>query len=185
MLNPYRERVTAVERNPLLLSGLVLAGANVPAGAESAGTTGVSAIMTAESISYLPLPGLELVVLSACETGLGDVAGGEGVLGLQRAFHTAGAKNVIASLWKIDDDATAVLMQLLYEKMWQEQKPPLQALREAQLHVYRTPGLIRQMQRERGIDPAKTAPIRTASGPTVETTQPGLWAAFMLSGWGR
>ena len=141
--------------------------------------------MTADSISYLPLPGLELVVLSACETGLGDVAGGEGVLGLQRAFHTAGAKNVIASLWKIDDDATAVLMRLFYEKMWQEQKPPRQALREAQLHVYRTPGLIQQIQRERGIDPAKTSPIRKPSDPTIDTTPPRLWAAFLLSGCGR
>lgn len=185
ILDPFRERVTVAERNPLLLSGLVLAGANVPAGDDGAGATGVSAIMTAESISYLPLQDLELVVLSACETGLGDVASGEGVLGLQRAFHTAGAKNVIASLWKIDDDATAVLMHLFYEKMWRERKPPLQALREAQLQLYRSPDLIEHVQRRRGIDPAKTSPIRKPAEPTVATTPPQLWAAFTLSGWGR
>ena len=84
-------RVSAAARNPLLLSGLVLAGANSngrsPDGSEREASPG---ILTAEAISFLPLDNLELAVLSACDTGLGDVAGGEGVLGLQRAFHTAG-----------------------------------------------------------------------------------------------
>ena len=85
------ERRTVAGRNPLVLSGLVLAGANLPRAKDSYGIAqGDGGILTAESIAGLPLDKLELAVLSACETGLGDVAGGEGVFGLQRAFHSAG-----------------------------------------------------------------------------------------------
>ena len=90
-------------------------------------------ILTAEAIAGLDLAGLELVVLSACETGLGLVGGGEGVFGLQRAFHLAGAQNVVASLWKVDDQATAALMALFYDRLWRQGKLPLEALRERSL----------------------------------------------------
>src|SRR5205814_5061847 len=101
------ERVAPGARNPLVLSGLVLAGANLPPRPDSLGIAqGDGGILTAEAVASLPLVNLELAVLSACETGLGEVAGGEGVFGLQRAFHLAGARTVIASLWKIDDTAT-------------------------------------------------------------------------------
>jgi CHAT domain-containing protein len=76
-------------RNPLVLSGLVLAGANRPATKDASLDFDDGGILTAEVIAGLPLHRLELVVLSACETGLGRVAGGEGVFGLQRAFHLA------------------------------------------------------------------------------------------------
>ena len=92
-------------------AGLVLAGAN------RARTTPDRGILTAEAIAGLLLDDLELAVLSACDTGLGDVAGGEGVFGLQRAFHVAGCKNVVASLWKVDDAATAALMALFYRHL--------------------------------------------------------------------
>jgi len=98
-----RERSVAGARSPLVLSGLVLAGANKA-------DTPDRGILTAEAIVGLRLDDLELAVLSACETGLGQVAGGEGVFGLQRAFHIAGTRNAVASLWKVDDDATAALM---------------------------------------------------------------------------
>ncbi len=101
-------------RNPLVLSGLVLAGANRPSADVDATTHDDLGILTAEAIAGLPLQDLELVVLSACETGLGTVAGGEGVFGLQRAFHLAGARTVVASLWKVDDTATRKLMRLFY-----------------------------------------------------------------------
>src|SRR5262249_47638863 len=83
-------RQMAGARNPLGLSGLLLAGANVPIVDPLREDRG---ILTAEAIAGLPLDKLDLAVLSACETGLGDVAGGEGVFGLQRAFHLAGTRN--------------------------------------------------------------------------------------------
>jgi CHAT domain-containing protein len=183
------ERVTAAKRNPLLLSGLVLAGANLPPESDEFGVTrGPQGILTAEAISYLPLDGLQLAVLSACETGLGDVADGEGVLGLQRAFHTAGTKNVIASLWQVDDEATAALMTLFYHKLLTEEKTPLQALRESQLALSRSPELVARIARDRGIDFSKTAPIKPSPDATPGKTKrgnPRNWAAFVLSGLGR
>src|SRR5262249_35183779 len=129
-----------------VLSGVVLAGANIPA----KNPQDDNGIVTAEAIAGLPLKQLDLVVLSACETGLGEVAGGEGVLGLQRAFHLAGTQNVVASLWKVNDDATAALMALFYHKLWRENKAPLVALREAQLTLYRHPERIAELAGERG-----------------------------------
>jgi CHAT domain-containing protein len=173
-----RERVGAGALSPLVLSGLVFAGANRP---ETPGR----GLVTGEALVGLDLSGLELAVLSACETGLGDVAGGEGVFGLQKAFHLAGCKNVVASLWKVDDDATAALMGLFYRNLWVDKVPPVEALRRAQLMLYRHPELIGTLAKKRGVNftetdlPAASAP---AAGPTAKTSQ---WAAFQLSGAGR
>jgi CHAT domain-containing protein len=180
------ERTSLAARNPLLLSGLVFAGANAlqTAGADNGADD--QGILTAEAISYLPLEHLELAVLSACETGLGDVAGGEGVLGLQRAFHTAGAENVVASLWQVDDQATMVLMQRFYEKLWKEKRAPLQALREAQLELCRSPNLIRQAALDRGVDLSKTTTITESAASDQQAMTPiHLWGAFVLSGRGK
>lgn len=88
-----------LERHPLLSSGLALAGANRPQSPDRLGPPpGDDGILTAEAIAALPLDRLQMVVLSACETGLGEVAGGDGVFGLQSAFHQAGARQVLASL---------------------------------------------------------------------------------------
>jgi CHAT domain-containing protein len=122
-------------RNPLILSGLVLAGANRPSVDLDATTHDDLGILTAEAIAGMSLQELELVVLSACETGLGTVAGGEGVFGLQRAFHLAGARSVVASLWTVDDTATRKLMRLFYSNLWEHGTPAALALRQAQLAV--------------------------------------------------
>jgi tetratricopeptide (TPR) repeat protein/CHAT domain-containing protein len=100
--------------NPLLLSGLALAGANERP--ESGGDMNrEDGILTAEEIASLDLSGVEWAVLSACETGVGDIRPGEGVLGLRRAFETAGAGTLIMSLWKVQDDVSRQWMRNLYE----------------------------------------------------------------------
>jgi CHAT domain-containing protein len=127
---------------------------------------------------------------SACETGLGEVAGGEGAFNLQRAFHLAGAKNVVASLWKVDDQATTALMTLFYDKMWRQNKPPLDALREAQLTLYHHPERIGVLAKERGPNFDKVVGLPVRPDKAVKTQAGGkaptkLWAAFVLSGLGR
>ena len=188
-----RERVGAALRNPLVLSGLVLAGANRPSADIDGSAHDDMGILTAEAIAGLPLQDLELVVLSACETGVGLVnigGGGEGVFGLQRAFHLAGAHNVVASLWQVDDQATAALMAIFYDQLWQKHKPPIEALRIAQLTLYRHPECIGALARARGPDfdklvqlpdpgPANGQPAGTEHAPIEK------WAAFVLSGWGK
>src|SRR5262249_49126479 len=126
-------------RNPLLRSGLVLAGVN---------HSRDDGFLSAEEVADLDLRGCDLTVLSACETGLGQVAGGEGVLGLQRAFQAAGARTLVTSLWKVHDAATSVLMEEFYTNLWHKKLPKLEALRQAQLTVLRHPERVRQRQRE-------------------------------------
>src|SRR5262249_50869948 len=104
--------------HPGLLSGIALAGANLPPRpGEDDG------IMTALEVSSLDLQNVELAVLSACETGLGQTAGGEGTLGLQRAFQVAGARTTITSLWSVDDAATQTLMVEFYKRLWDKDHP--------------------------------------------------------------
>jgi CHAT domain-containing protein len=178
-------------RNPLVLSGLVLAGANMPLPTDLAERTrSDGGILTAEAIAGLPLHNLDLAVLSACETGLGEVAGGEGVFGLQRAFHLAGARNVVASLWKVDDQATAALMALFYDKLWRQNKPAIVALREAQLTLYHHPERIAVLAKERGpnFDKVVRLPAAPKEGKKPDLSgKPStkLWAGFVLSGLGR
>src|SRR5262249_60777956 len=132
-----RERVGAALRNPLTLTGLVLAGANGPA--REGRPLGV---LTAEAIAGQRLDRLQLAVLSACETGLGESERGEGVFGLSRAFHQGGCRNVVASLWKVDDTATAALMALFYRRLWDGARPaPAEALRQAQATPPTLPGV--------------------------------------------
>jgi CHAT domain-containing protein len=88
-----------------------------------------------DDIYNLNLPA-ELVVLSACDTGLGKDVRGEGLVGLVRGFMYAGSSRVVASLWKVDDDATAELMTHFYREMLQEQKSPAAALRAAQIAMW-------------------------------------------------
>ena len=133
---------SAIDRNsshsqigypPGLLSGLVLAGANQPA-AEGRD----DGVLTALEVAQLNLDDVDLATLSACETGLGGMTKGEGILGLQRAFQIAGAKSVVTTLWRINDDATCALMTDFYDNLWQKKMPKIEALRQAQLKMLRT-----------------------------------------------
>jgi CHAT domain-containing protein len=150
--------------NPLLRSGIVLAGANA-LGAES-DIAADDGWVTAEEISQMDLRGTDLVVLSACETGLGDVRTGEGVYGLRRAFFHGGAKTLITSLFKVPDEATSLLMRRFYRNLCTKEMTPLAALREAQLFVLNG-----------GEDP-DVDPIPS----NTERRPPRDWAAFVLSG---
>jgi CHAT domain-containing protein/Tfp pilus assembly protein PilF len=136
-----------------LLAGVVLAGAN-----RGGGEGEDDGILTALEVAELDLRGLELAVLSACETGLGVKSGGEGLLGLQRAFQIAGARSVAASLWQVPDEATRALMERFYANLWQKKMGRLEALREAQLWLLN----------------------KNAKGK--RRTPPLSWAAFVLSG---
>ncbi len=120
--------------NPLLRSGLVLAGVNTYLKKSTLPEEAEDGILTAEDVSGLDLLATELVVLSACETGLGAVSIGEGVFGLRRAFVLAGAKTLVMSLWKVPDKQTQELMELFYQKILNGQ-PCAEALREAQLAI--------------------------------------------------
>lgn len=119
--------------NPLIRSGLLLAGANYAWAAGKPLKKGMeNGILTAYEISHLNLSNTELVVLSACETGLGDIQGNEGVYGLQRAFKIAGVRYLIMSLWQVPDKQTSLLMTTFYKK-WLDEKMELpEAFRAAQ-----------------------------------------------------
>jgi CHAT domain-containing protein/Flp pilus assembly protein TadD len=162
-------------RSPLVLSGLVFAGAN-RAGEDAKEDRG---ILTAEGLVGLRLDKLELAVLSACNTGLGEVGGGEGVYGLQRAFHIAGCKDVIASLWAVEDESTAALMTLFYSNLWRAKMTPLEALRQAQLHLYRHPQQVKSLARRDFDEVPLPRENPNPQGPRARTAQ---WAAFTFSG---
>ena len=180
---------------PLLHSGVALVGAarkteDAGPGAEGSLPDREDGILTAEEVRSLDLRGTEMVVLSACETGLGQGYYGQGVMGLQRAFQAAGARAVVASLWRVDDAATTVLMEQFYTNLWTKKMPKLEALRQAQLTVLNNPGLVTtrraELAKKRGIDPeAKKLPEggKIGASDTVATrSNPAFWAAFVLSG---
>lgn len=126
-----------VGTNPLLLSGIALAGANHRAQATSGADDG---ILTALEVTGLDLRGTDLVVLSACETGLGTVQTGQELLGLRWAFGMAGARSLLTSLWKVPDEPTVTLMTKFYGYLWQDSQQGGQlskaaALRQTQLDL--------------------------------------------------
>jgi CHAT domain-containing protein/tetratricopeptide (TPR) repeat protein len=141
--------------NPLLLSGFALAGANHR---DAAGSDEEDGILTAEEIAALNLTGVQWAVLSGCDTGLGEVRAGEGVLGLRRAFQVAGARTVIMSLWPVEDEMTRLWMKALYDNRFTKGMSTIDAVHEAKLK------LLRQ---------------RRAAG---ESTHPFYWAGFIASG---
>ncbi len=127
---------TRALENPLLRSGLLLAGAdktilelNVQDNDEFD-----DGILNAFEAMTMNLDKTKLVVLSACQTGLGEIKTGEGVYGLQRAFQIAGAQNIITSLWEVSDEGTQDLMSAFY-RYWLESGNEFEAFRKAQLDI--------------------------------------------------
>ena len=106
--------------NPMIRSGLLFSGANLTWQGKSdmmLSETHEDGILTAWELSQISLNKTKLVVLSACETGKGDIYGSEGTMGLKRALKIAGVENMIISLWKVDDEATMELMTLFYSEL--------------------------------------------------------------------
>ncbi len=176
-------RSSVLSRSPLLRSGLVLAGANQQTPGDELGVPPAAPpILTAESIIAFDASRLHLVVLSACDTTCGDTAIGDGVLGMQTAFHVAGARNVIAGLWKVPDEATATLMTEFYHRLWTQRRTPLAALRESQLSMlYRIRPPAAGI---RGVNLTHTVPLSTRPTPQPESSPLKVhdWAGFVLSG---
>jgi CHAT domain-containing protein len=141
--------------NPLLLTGLALAGANHR---ESAGSDEEDGILTAEEVASLDLSSAEWVVLSACDTGVGAVRAGEGVFGLRRAFQVAGARTLITSLWAVEDEAGRRWMRELYDNRFVKGLGTAESVRAAGLEVLRR---------------------RRAEG---RSTHPFYWGGFVASG---
>jgi CHAT domain-containing protein len=141
--------------NPLLLSGLVFAGAN---SRDSAGPDEDDGILTAEEISTLDLRAADWAVLSACDTATGEIRVGEGVLGLQRAFKIAGARTTIMSLWPVEDEATRRWMTALYRHHLIDGQSTADSVRSAHLDLLAE---------------------RRAKG---SSTHPFYWAGFVASG---
>ena len=127
---PQAEATTP--ENPLLRSGLVLAGAN------RLSSGGEDGILTALEAAGLDLWGTQMVVLSACETGVGKVTEGDGVHGLRRALVIAGAESLVMSLWQVDDRATRELMAGFYRRL-EQGEGRAEALRQVQLQMLRSP----------------------------------------------
>lgn len=118
--------------HPMIRSGLVIAGGNDTWSGKSPSVGGSDGILTAYEISQMDLSDTELVVLSACETGLGDIQGNEGVYGLQRAFKIAGAHYLIMSLWQIPDRETMEFMTTFYLKWLRDKQSIPEAFRLTQ-----------------------------------------------------
>lgn len=137
---PYYQHNGLLYVDPMERSGLFLSdAANALSG--TIPQQGEDGILTAAEISTLDLSNTELVVLSACETALGDITS-EGVWGLQRAFKMAGVQSVVMSLWEVDDEATAIFMQYFYEELFRQTKSqpsPHQALAAAQRRMRKHP----------------------------------------------
>jgi CHAT domain-containing protein len=141
--------------NPLVLSGLALAGAN---NRQHAGPDEDDGILTAQEIAAMDLSSVEWAVLSACDTGVGEIKAGEGVFGLRRAFQVAGADTLIMSLWSVEDEATRAGMKALYEGRLTKGMDTAEAARHASLTVLND-------RRERGLP-----------------DHPFYWAAFVAAG---
>lgn len=162
---PERAAEKKAQENPLLRSGIVLAGVN-----QQQSGPGEDGVLTALEASGLDLWGTQLVVLSACETGLGDVRNGQGVYGLRRALLLAGSETQVMSLWSVSDEATRDLMVGFYKRM-QGGEGRAEALRNVQLEMLGANS------------PQSGGPAGTASATVMSRySHPYFWAPFIESG---
>lgn len=146
-VNIHQEtNIFKISDHPMMRSGLIMAGGNAAWKGVNSTNDNEDGIWTAYEISQMDLTNTELVVLSACETGLGDIQGNEGVYGLQRAFKIAGAKYLIMSLWQVPDKQTSLLMTTFYKKWLVDKLSIPQAFQGAQKEL-----------RELGFDPYQWA----------------------------
>ena len=123
------------ERNPLVESGIALAGAN----ARDPLTLDAQGLLTAEEIIGLDLSRCELVTLSACETGRGEEVTGQGVMGLRASVMAAGSRSMLISLWKVPDEAAMKFMEAFYDNLWAKKMSKAEALLRAQETVRNHP----------------------------------------------
>ncbi|KOY86070.1 hypothetical protein AD998_07850 [bacterium 336/3] len=121
-------------QSPMLRSGILLAGAG-DALEDNSSVNTRNGILTAYEMANMPYDNVDIAILSACETGLGDVQVGEGVFGLQRSLLVGGAKSIIMSLFKVDDAVTAELMSEFYEHYLQNPQEPREAFRKAKMTI--------------------------------------------------
>ena len=175
--------------HPSLLCGLTLAGARRPLAADHD-----DGVLTAFEVESLDVSNLEMVALSACQTGLGQAAASDGLLGLQRAFQVGGTRTVVASLWPVDDASTRQLMTDFYKNLWEHGMSRVEALRQAQLALLRE-GLrpesrgpiaadFPQCQAE-GAAGARDLVAVEAPRPSGKRLAPFYWAPLVLSGAGN
>jgi len=127
-------QLSRAKDNPLLRSGLLLAGAASAFSSEVSMGGNNNGMLNAYEAMNMDLSETQLVILSACETGTGEIVNGEGVYGLTRAFQVAGARRIIMSLWKVDDAATERLMTLFYQS-WMDTNNLEESFHKAQLGV--------------------------------------------------
>lgn len=179
--------------NPNFHSGLAFAGANGSGSEDSENSTSDGILYSAE-IAMLPLEEVEVAVLSSCETGLGSSRySGEGLMGIQRAFQVAGAKSTIASYWRVNDEATQMLMKRFYENLiaYGEDTTStmvrIDALRDAQLWMLRRLNEGQVAHLTRGLElhsgPLNNTAIANKTGQDFDcSTHPRYWSAFVLSG---
>lgn len=128
---PFEGAAPLNARNPLVESGIALAGANV----RDPLTFDTKGILSAEEIVGLDLSGCELVTLSACDTGRGEEVTGQGVMGLRASVMAAGSRSMLMSLWKVPNEATVKLMGAFYSNLWTKKMNKAEALRQAQASI--------------------------------------------------
>jgi CHAT domain-containing protein len=123
----------------MLYSGLLLAGANL-GGRGTAETVAEDGIVTAHEVTSLNLHGTQNVILSACETGLGELSVGQGAFGMARAFQMAGARQVVAALWPVSDAASIEVMEKIYSSPDKSIAEALQEFAKERINADRAAG---------------------------------------------